>query len=167
MLNIVKYIDIFNEWVGRIFSWAIIVLTLLAVLEVIERVVFNSPSTWGFEVATQIFGLYFMIIAGYGLLYGSHVSIDVVTYYLSPRTRVIVDIVAYFIFFFPFTLVCIWHGYFFAAKSWAIKETSMSVYGGPIYPIRTVIFLAFILLFLQGLSEVTKKIVFLKGGKAS
>jgi TRAP-type mannitol/chloroaromatic compound transport system permease small subunit len=166
-MNIFKYIDNFNEWVGRIFSWAIIVLTLLAVLEVIERVVFNSPSIWGFEVSTQIFGLYFMIIAGYGLLYGSHVSIDVVTYYLSPKTRAIVDILAYFIFFFPFTLVCIWQGYFFAAKSWVIKETSMSVYGGPIYPIRTVIFLAFILLFLQGLSEVVKKIVFLKGGKTS
>lgn len=166
-MNTIKYIDFFNEWVGRIFSWAIIALTLLAVKSVIERVVFNSPSVWGFEITTQIFGLYFMIIAGYGLLYGSHVSIDVVTYYLSPRTRAIVDIVAYLIFFFPFTLVCIWHGYFFAAKSWAIKETSMSVYGGPVYPIRTVIFLAFILLLLQGLSEFTKKIVFLKGGKTS
>lgn len=166
-MNIIKYIDVFNEWVGKIFSWAIIALTLLAVIEVIERVVFNSPSVWGFEVTTQIFGFYFMVIAGYGLLYGSHVSIDVATHYLSPRKRAIVDIVAYLIFFFPFTLVCIWNGYFFAAKSWAIKETSMSVWGGPVYPIRTVIFVAFILLFLQGVSEVAKKIIFLKGGKAS
>ncbi len=166
-MNVFKCIDNFNEWVGKIFSWAIVVLTLLAVFEVIKRVVFNSPTIWGFEVATQIFGLYFMIIAGYALLHGSHVSVDVITYYLSPRKKAMVDIVAYLIFFFPFTLVCIWHGYFFAAKSWAIKETSMSVYGGPVYPIKTIIFLAFILLFLQGLSEVVKKIVFLKKGKIS
>lgn len=165
-MSIVKYIDAFNEWVGKIFSWGIIVITLLAVLEVIERVIFNSPSIWGFEVSTQVFGLYFMIVAGYGLLYGSHVSIDVVTYYLSPKTRTIVDIIAYFIFFFPFTLVCIWEGYIFAAKSWGIMETSMSVYGGPIYPIKTVILVAFILLFLQGVSQVTKKIISLKGGNA-
>jgi TRAP-type mannitol/chloroaromatic compound transport system permease small subunit len=166
-MNIAKCIDVFNEWVGRIFSWAIILLTLLAVLEVIERVVFNSPSLWGFEVTTQIFGLYFMIIAGYGLLYNSHVSIDVVTYYLSPKTRTIVDIVAYFLFFFPFTLICIWEGYGFAAKSWSVMETSMSVWGGPVYPIKTVILVAFILLFLQGVSEVIKKVISLKGGKAS
>ena len=166
-MNVAKYIDILNEWIGKIFSWAIVVLTLLAVFEVIERVVFNSPTIWGFEVATQIFGLYFMIIAGYALLHGSHVSVDVFTYYLSPRKKAIIDIFAYLVFFFPFTLVCIWHGYFFAAKSWAIKETSMSVYGGALYPIKTVIFVSFVLLFLQGVSEVVKKIVFLTKGKTS
>ena len=166
-MNVAKYIDILNEWIGKIFSWAIVVLTLLAVFEVIERVVFNSPTIWGFEVATQIFGLYFMIIAGYALLHDSHVSVDVFTYYLSPRKKAIIDIFAYLVFFFPFTLVCIWHGYFFAAKSWAIKETSMSVYGGALYPIKTVIFVSFVLLFLQGVSEVVKKIVFLTKGKTS
>jgi TRAP-type mannitol/chloroaromatic compound transport system permease small subunit len=166
-MKIVKFIDVLNEWVGRIFGWGIIVLTLLAVLEVIRRYIFNAPSIWGFEVTTQIFGLYFMIIAGYGLLYGSHVSIDVFTYYISDKKKAIVDIIAYFIFFFPFTLICLWEGYLFAAKAWAIKETSMSVWGGPVFPIKTVIFVSFILLFLQGVSQVIKKIAFLRGGKTS
>lgn len=166
-MNLIKKIDLMNEWIGRIFSWCIILLTLLSVMEIIERRVFDNPTLWGFEVTTQMFGLYFMIIAGYGLLYGSHVSIDVFTHYLSPKGLAIMDIFSYCIFFFPFTLVCIWQGYFFAAKSWAIKETSMSVFGPPLYPIKTVIILTFILLLLQGIAEVTKKIVFLKGGKAS
>ncbi len=165
MMKFSKYIDNLNEWVGRVVGWVIAVITLLAVLEVIMRVGFNSPTIWGFEVTTQLFGLYFMIIAGYALLHNSHVSVDIATYHFSPKNKAIVDIFAYVVFFFPFTLVCIWQGYFFAAKSWAIKETSMSVYGGPTYPIKTVIFLAFILLFLQGLSEVAKKIAFLKGDK--
>lgn len=165
MISFSRYIDSFNEWIGRIFSWAIVVLTLLAVFEVIARVVFNSPTIWGFEVTTQIFGAYFMVIAGYALLHKSHVSVDAITYYLSPKQKAAIDVCAYFIFFFPFSLVCIWHGYFFATKSWAIKEVSMTVYGGALYPIKTVILISFVLLFLQGISEVTKKIAFLMGGK--
>lgn len=166
-MKYINKIDLLNEWMGKIFGWCIILITLLSVFEILARRVFNDPTIWGFEVSTQIFGLYFMIIAGYGLLHGSHVSIDVFTYYLSPKKRAILDIFSYVIFFFPFTLVCIWQGYLFAAKSWAIKETSMSVFGPPLYPIRTVIVLTFILLLLQGVSEVTKKIFFLKGGKTS
>jgi TRAP-type mannitol/chloroaromatic compound transport system permease small subunit len=165
VMNVIKKIDLMNEWVGRIFSWCIIFLTLLAVIEIIERRVFNDPTIWGFEVETQMFGLYFMILGGYGLLYGSHVSIDVFTHFLSKRGLAILDLFSYAIFFFPFTLVCIWQGYLFAAKSWSIMETSMSVFGPPLYPIKTVIVISFILMLLQGIAEVVKKIVFLKGGK--
>ena len=167
VMNIIKKIDLLNDWIGRVVSFSIVLLILLAVMEVVQRRIFNSPTIWSFEVTTQIFGFYFMIIAGCGLFYGSHVAIDVFTHYLSPRAKAILDIVSYFIFFFPFTVVCAWQGYLFAAKSWSIKETSMSVFGPAIYPIKTVIVIAFVLLIIQGIAEVAKKIVFLKGGKAS
>jgi len=166
-MEIIKKIDLINEWIGKVFSWCIILVTLLAVQEIIQRRIFNSPTEWGFEVTTQIFGLYFMIIAGYGLLHDSHVSIDVFTHYLSAKTKAILDLISYAIFFFPFTLVCVWQGYFFAAKSWSIKESSMTVFGPVLYPIKTVIIVTFILLVLQGISQVAKKIAFIKGGNAS
>lgn len=166
-MNIIKKIDLLNDWIGRVVSFCIVLLVLLAVMEVVQRRIFNDPTIWSFEITTQMFGLYFMIIAGYGLLHGSHVAIDVFTHYLSPRGSAILDILSYILFFFPFTLVCLWQGYLFAAKSWAIKETSMSVFGPPLYPIKTVIVLAFTLLLIQGISQFAKKIVFLKGGKAS
>lgn len=166
-MNIIKKIDLLSDWLGRVTSFCIVLLILLAVMEIVQRRIFNNPTIWSFEVTTQVFGFYFMIIAGYGLLSGSHVAVDVFTHYLSPRAKAILDIVSYFIFFFPFTLVCAWHGYFFAAKSWSIKETSMTVFGPAIYPIKTVIVISFILLIIQGAAEVAKKIVFLKGGKAA
>jgi len=59
--------------------------------------------------------------------------------------------------------VCIWQGYYFAARSWAMKETTWSVFAPPVYPIKTVIIITFILLLIQGISEFIKRIYLIKG----
>lgn len=161
--KIIKSCDTINEWTGRIFSWIIVPLVLLTVMEVILRRFFNSPTTWSFEVLKQLYALHFMIVAGYGLLYGSHVSVDVFTMTLSQRKKAIVDVISYVLFFFPFCTVCIWQGYSFAARSWAMKETTWSVFAPPVYPIKTVIIITFILLLIQGISEFIKRIYMIKG----
>ncbi len=158
-----KFCDAINEWTGRIFSWVIVPLVLLTVMEVILRRFLNSPTIWSFEVLKQLYGLHFMIVAGFGLLYGSHVSVDVFTMVLSKKKKAILDIISYVIFFFPFVIVCTWQGYSFAARSWAMKETTWSVFAPPVYPIKTVIIISFILLFIQGISEVIKRIYLIKG----
>ena len=155
--------DAINEWTGRIFSWVIVPLVLLTVMEVILRRFFGSPTIWSFEVLKQLYGLHFMIVAGFGLLYGSHVSVDVFTMALSKEKKAILDIVSYVIFFFPFIIVCIWQGYSFAERSWAMKETTWSVFAPPVYPIKTVIIISFILLLIQGVSEIIKRICIIRG----
>jgi len=162
---LVKLLDSISEWTGRIFGWVIVPLVLLTVMEVILRRFLNSPTIWSFEVLKQLFGLHFMIVAAYALLYRAHVSVDVFTMLLSEKARAILDIVTYLIFFFPFCLVCIWQGYSFAARSWAMRETSWSVFHPPLYPIKTVIIITFILLTLQGISEVIKRVYIIKGVK--
>ena len=161
--KIVALIDSISEWTGRIFCWVIVPLVLLTVMEVILRRFLDSPTIWSFEVLKQLYGLHFMIVAAYGLLYGSHVSVDLFTIMLSKKKRAVLDMISYIVFFFPFTIVCIWQGYSFAATSWAMKETSWSVFAPPLYPIKTVIMVSFILLFLQGISEFIKRIYILKG----
>ena len=96
---------------------------LLTVIEVVLRRFLGSPTIWGFEVLKQLYGLHFMIVAGFGLLYGSHVSVDVFTMILSKKKKAILNLIGYVVFFSPFCIVCIWQGYFFAARSWAMKET--------------------------------------------
>jgi TRAP-type mannitol/chloroaromatic compound transport system permease small subunit len=104
-----------------------------------------------------------MIVAGFGLLYGSHVSVDVFTMSLSAKKKAVLDIISYIVFFFPFVIVCMWQGYSFAARSWEMKETTWSVFAPPVYPIKTVILVSFILLFIQGISEVIKRVCIIKG----
>jgi TRAP-type mannitol/chloroaromatic compound transport system permease small subunit len=163
--SLVKLLDSISEWTGRIFGWVIVPLVLLTVTEVILRRFLNSPTIWSFEVLKQLFALHFMIVAAYALLYRAHVSVDAFTMVLSEKTKAILDIITYLIFFFPFCLVCIWQGYSFAARSWAMRETSWSVFAPPLYPIKTVIIITFILLTLQGISEVIKRVYIIKGVK--
>lgn len=161
--KITNYIDLISEWTGRIFIWAIVPLTLLSVFEIIMRRFLGSPTIWSFEVITQIYGMYFMMVAAYGLLYNSHVAIDIFTMNLSEKKRAILDLIGYLIFFFPFTIICLWKSYLYAAESWSMWETSWSAFAPPLYPIKTVMVITFILLILQGISESFKKIFIIRG----
>ncbi len=163
MKKFVKFLDSINDWTGKIFCWLVVPLVLLTVMEVILRRFLGSPTIWSFEVLKQIYALHFMIVAGFGLLYGSHVSVDIFTMMLSKRARAILELVSYLLFFFPFCGICIWQGYLFASRSWAMKETSWSVFAPPLYPIKTVIVVTFVLLALQGISECIKRVYIIKG----
>lgn len=165
LYKISRLFDQVSEWTGRLFIWAIVPITLLSVFEIIMRRFFGSPTIWSFEVITQSFGLYFMIIAAYGLLHNQHVAIDIVTMYLSNKTRAKLELIGYIIFFFPFIFICLWKSCLYAAESWSMWETSWSAFAPPLYPIKTVIPIAFGLLLLQGLSEVIKRILIIKGVK--
>ncbi len=161
MLRLAIIIDNINEWIGRIFSWIIVVLTLLVVLEVILRRFFGAPTIWNFEVTKQLYGLHFMILAGFALLHNSHVSIDIIESKLPKRIRAGLSLISYILFLFPFCFVLMWKGYGFAAQSWAIAETSWSIFAPPLYPIKTVIPLTALLLFLQGMSVCIKNVLIL------
>jgi TRAP-type mannitol/chloroaromatic compound transport system permease small subunit len=163
--KISRLFDKISEWTGRIFIWIIVPITLLSVFEVIMRRFFGSPTIWSFEVITHCFGLYFMMVAAYGLLHNQHVAIDIVTMYLSKKARAILELIGYIIFFFPFTVICLWKSYLYAAESWSMWETSWSAFAPPLYPIKTVIPIAFSLLLLQGISELIKRMLIIKGVK--
>ena len=134
-------------------------------MEVILRRFLNSPTIWNFEVVKQLYGFYFMMLAGYTLLHHGHVAIDLIHEKLSPRARAALDIFTYLIFFFPFCLVFIWQGYVFARTSWAMKEVSWSVFAPPLYPIKTAIPVAAVLLLIQGISIFFGRILFLIKGE--
>ena len=161
---ILDLIDNINEWIGRIFSVAVLALTLIIAYEVIMRKFFARPTIWSYDVSKQIYALHFLLVAGYTLLHKRHVAIDVLSSKLSERTRVIVDLICYMIFFFPFWFVMLWFGVKFAAVSWRILEIGRDVFQIPLYPIKTIIPLATFLIFLQGISTFVRKLSTLKRG---
>jgi len=158
---IIKKIDDFTNWVGKIASWSVILLMLLVVFEVVMRRVFSSPTIWTFESITMVFGFHFMFVAGYALLHKSLVSVDILYERFSKKTKAVLDLVTYVIFFFPFVISLLYLGYQFAADSWVTKEISSSLWGPPLYPFKTIIPIAMSILALQGISEVFKRILIL------
>ena len=163
--TILRGFDRISEWTGRIFVWLIIPLTVVVVYEVIARRVFNAPHIWATEVTNYLYGPHFMLVAAYTLLYKAHVSIDIIYGRYSPRTRGILDIFTYLVFFFPFCAIVFYQGIVFAQTSWSIGETSESAALRIVPLIKTVIPVTFGLLLIQGLANFIRSIMQIVKGK--
>lgn len=165
MRRFLNFLDEINNWTGRIVSWTIVAISLLVVCEVILRRFLGSPTIWNFEVVKQLYGFYFMMMAGYTLLHRGHVAIDLVHEKLRPRHQALLDVISYLIFFFPFWSIMLWEGLSFASTSWQMKETSWSVFAPPLYPIKTVIPVAALLLLIQGFSIFARQLYVVAKGE--
>lgn len=150
-----KGVDFVNEWTGRLIGFLVVPLTLIIVYEVFVRAIGN-PTTVSFELSNFIYGIHFMLVAGYGLLKGSHVTIDVISSHFPVRVQAILTLIGYLFMFFPFMIILLYYGFVYSAEAWSIKEMSWSLWGPPLYPIKAVIPLTVMLLLLQGISEVIK-----------
>lgn len=167
LLRLSKGIDSASRWTGIVFSYLIVPLTLVVVYEVLSRF-FNHPTIWSFELSNFLYGAYFMLVAAYGLLYKSHVTIDLFSGRFSTKTQAVMSLICYCFIYFPFIAVFLYFGVSYAANSWQMMEKSWSIWGPPIYPIKTIIPITAFLLLMQGISEVIKTIDILvrKEGKA-
>lgn len=152
MSGFLRVVDGINELVGRIFSWAIVLIMLFTVYDVFMRQVFSAPTVWAFDVTNQLYGLQFMIMAGFGLLHRVHVSVDIFWSRLASRQQAILDLVSYAVFFYPFMAMLISQSYQFAARSVAARETSWGVVAMPLYPLKIAMVVASVLLLLQGIA---------------
>lgn len=163
--SVLEKMDAISEWSGRIFVWLIIPLTLVVVYEVFSRRVLDAPHVWSTEVTNYIYGPHFMLVAAYTLLHKAHVSIDLIYNRFSPRTRGILDIAGYLIFYFPFCGIVLYQGIIYAGTSWSIGETSESAALRIVPLIKTVIPVTFALLLNQGLANFIRSWVLVSKGK--
>ncbi|MDY7018677.1 MAG: TRAP transporter small permease subunit [Chloroflexota bacterium] len=160
MRSFVKYIDHISEWTGRIVKWLIFALIGALVYEVIARYAFVHPTAWSYDTSYILYGSLFLLGAAYTLLVGGHVRIDVFYTRFSPRGRAIIDLVCYSVFFFPVMALLLNGGIDFAQSSWEIGERSaVSAWKLPIYPYKTVLPVAILLLLIQGVAEFIRNLV--------
>ena len=166
MQKLLLFIDRVSTWVGQAFSWFIVALTLLISWEVFSRYALNQPHAWAFDVMIMFYGTLFMMAGAYTLSKNGHVRGDVLYSFFKPRTQATIDLVLYVLFFIPGVIALCWAGYTYAAESWAINEHSnITADGPPIYPFKTIIPIAGVILLLQGLVEIVRCAVCIKQGE--
>ncbi|MDB5779451.1 MAG: hypothetical protein JWP79_3556 [Polaromonas sp.] len=166
MQKLLLAIDRISTWVGQVFSWLILLLTLMIAWEVFSRYALDSPHPWAFDVMSMMYGSLFMMAGAYTLSKNGHVRGDVLYGFFPPRLQAGLDLALYFLFFIPGVVALAWAGYTYAAESWAIKEISnVTADGPPIYPFKSIIPLAGGLLLLQGLVEIVRCVMCLKTGE--
>ena len=159
-------IDRFSTAVGKAFAWYIIILTFGESYEVFVRYILNDPTTWAYDVSYNMYGALFFIAGAYTLARNGHVRVDVVYRLLRPRVQAGIDLALYLGFFFPGVIALIYAGTRYASESWRYHEVSVfSPADIPIFPLKTLIPSGGVLLFIQGLAEMTRCIVCLRDGK--
>jgi TRAP-type mannitol/chloroaromatic compound transport system permease small subunit len=113
----------------------------------------------------QMYGAILMMSGAYCLATEAHVRGDVIYRLFNQRTQAWIDLVLYFIFFFPGVIALAFYGYEYAAQAWKIKETSWSSPAQiQIYMVKSMIPAAGVMLIIQGVSEVFRSIICIKTG---
>lgn len=163
MKKIIKFIDALNEFIGRITSYIVYILLFVVVYEVVKRKIFNAPTMWAFELSYMLYAVMFLIGFGYTLKHQMHIGIDVIYTRFSKKTQGILDLITFFLFFIPFTIIAMKSTWEFMYQSWQGMEHSQSPWAPPIYPFKTFMPIAFFLLFLQGISQAIKSYYKIKG----
>ena len=165
MRNFITFADHLSTAIGKAFSWCIVILMGGTVYEVIMAYVFNAPTLWNFDFSMQMYGAILMMSGAYCLATESHVRGDVIYRLFKPKTQGWIDLVLYFIFFFPGVLALTFYGFDYAALAWKIKETSWSSPAQiQIYMVKAMIPAAGVTLTIQGISEVFRSIICIQTG---
>ena len=163
--SVIRTIDLLNKSVGHAFAWCIVILTLGVSYEVFVRYVLRDPTSWAFDLSYILYGALFIMSGAYTLSRGGHVRADVFSRTWRPRTQASLELVLYFLFFFPGVLALVIAGWGYGHESFAIREVSVnSPVGVPIWPLKMLIPAAGVLLTLQGISEVLRCLLCLKEG---
>jgi TRAP-type mannitol/chloroaromatic compound transport system permease small subunit len=151
--------------VGKLFAFSVLILTVVVCYEVFMRYVLRMPTRWGYDAGYMLYGAGFLMAGAYAVAQNAHVRADVIYRFWRPRVQASVDLVLYLLFFFPAAFFFIYQGYIFAERSWIMGEfSSASPFRIPVYHFKTLIPLAGMFLFLQGIAELFRAGLCLRDG---
>jgi len=162
-LRISHGIDWLNEKVGRIAVWAVLVSCLVSAVNASLRYLISSSSNAWLELQWYLFGVMVLLGAPFVLRVNEHVRVDVVYSRLEPRKQAMVDLFGLVFFLMPAAVLLAWMSWPWFVDSFVNNEMSSNAGGLVRWPVKLLLPLGFALLTLQGVSEIIKRIAYLRG----
>jgi TRAP-type mannitol/chloroaromatic compound transport system permease small subunit len=163
LLRLSALIDALNERVGRLSYWLILVMVLVSASNAAVRYAFNRSSNAWLEIQWYLFSAVFLFCAGYTLLHNQHVRIDVISGRMSRRARAWIDVLGTLFFLLPMAIAIMWMSWPVFVQAYDLHEVSSNAGGLMVWPARLMVPVGFFLLILQGISELVKRVAFLRG----
>jgi TRAP-type mannitol/chloroaromatic compound transport system permease small subunit len=165
LLASLRIIDTFTDITGMAIAWLTVPMVAAVAYEVVARYAFNAPTTWSYDVTYMLYGTLFMLGCGYALHKGAHIRTDFFWDNFSPRTRGLIDSIAYILFFFPAFTALLLISLHEANYAFQINETSDQTPWRPVlWPFKYMVPLACGLLMIQGISELLKSLYMARTG---
>jgi TRAP-type mannitol/chloroaromatic compound transport system permease small subunit len=163
LLRLSGLIDALNERVGHLSYWLILVMVLVSAGNASVRYAFDRSSNAWLEIQWYLFSAVFLLGAGYTLLHNQHVRIDVISGRLSKRARAWIDILGTLFFLLPMAIAIMWMSWPVFVQAFELHEESSNAGGLIVWPARLLVPVGFLLLVLQGISELIKRVAFVRG----
>lgn len=163
LLKLSGLIDRVNDRVGRLTMWLVLAAVLISAGNAIVRKAFNIGSNAFLEIQWYIFAAVFMLGVGYVMLKNAHVRIDFISSRLSKRTNAWIDAIGIVVFTIPLSIIMIDLGWPLFARALQSGEMSQNAGGLIRWPALMLVPLGFAILLLQSISELIKRIAFLRG----
>ena len=155
LLSLSRRIDGFTEFIGRWVAWLVLAAVLISATNAVVRKAFNIGSNAFLEIQWYLFG--------YTMMRQEHVRIDVISGRFSKRTQIWIDVIGITCFLFPFIFMIIKLAMPLVINAYVTQEVSSNAGGLIRWPVFALLPLGLLLLGIQGVSELIKRIAFLKG----
>jgi TRAP-type mannitol/chloroaromatic compound transport system permease small subunit len=163
LLSLSRLIDKLSERIGQSVRWLVLAAVLISAGNAIMRKAFNMSSNAYLEIQWYLFAAVFMLAAGYTMMRQEHVRIDVLSGRFSKRTQIWIDIVGICVFLFPFIYMIIKLAMPLVIGAFVSKEMSSNSGGLIRWPVFALLPAGLLLLGMQGVSELIKRVAFLQG----
>jgi TRAP-type mannitol/chloroaromatic compound transport system permease small subunit len=163
LLTLSRLIDRMSEFIGKWVAWLVLAAVLISALNASVRKAFNTSSNAYLEIQWYLFAAVFLLAAGYTMMRQEHVKIDVISGRFSKRTQIWIDIIGLAVFVLPLVYTVIRLSMPLVIRSYVMNEYSSNAGGLIRWPVFALLPLGFLLLGIQAISELIKRIAFLKG----
>lgn len=156
--KICKGIDKVNDILGQIFSVLVLGILAIILVEVFMRRLLSKPQIWTQDMIVMLFAAYTILISAYGFQKKAFVAVDVLYAKLPERVQYLLHIATYIVFLVPFVGMILPKSWNFFMKAFLSGEKSYSVWAAPTWPVKFCFFLGLLLLTIQTVSEILKKL---------
>jgi TRAP-type mannitol/chloroaromatic compound transport system permease small subunit len=163
LLKLARMIDAVNERIGKLIVWLVLISVLISAGNAVMRKAFDISSNAFLEIQWYLFSAIFLLGASWTLLRNEHIRIDVISGRLSSRAQNWIDVFGIVFFLLPMAAIIMWLSWPVFTLAYTSGEVSSNPGGLIRWPVRLLVPVGFFLLLLQGLSELVKRIAFLRG----
>ena len=163
LLPATRVIDATTTWLGKRIAWLILAAVIVSTVNASIRKIFDTSSNSWLELQWVLFSMVFLLCSPWTLLANEHIRIDIVNNMLPKRVRDSIDVIGHAFFLLPLTIVMIITGIPFFLRSIEINEQSGNAGGLPQWPAKSLVLIGFAFLFVQGISELIKRIAVMRG----
>lgn len=162
-LALARVADRISDVGGFIAKWLVLLACLVSAGNAVIRYLFNYSSNGWLEIQWYFFAGIVMLGAAQALRLNEHVRVDLLYSSISERARLWVDVFGFIVFLIPvmgFLLYLTWPFFLNSLRS---GEVSSSAGGLILWPVKALLPIGFLLLWIQGVAELIKRIAALAG----